>query len=112
MTVTAGNPLDVQVTVKNEGLSAITINRFAVVISGNPVASLGGIGVWGPFVRNKTVSVPAYRSKTFSLRIVNSVPTSLKCKIAGASVTILSNNPEEPNKPQSRHGCLVQVFSP
>lgn len=108
MTVSAGTPLDVTVTVKNEG-PATTINRFAVALSGNPVNSLGGTGVWGPFVRNKTVNVPAYGTKTFTLRIVSSVPTSLKGKMAGAGVTLLSDDPEEPNKPQDGGGCMVQV---
>ncbi|MFH1701808.1 MAG: hypothetical protein ABIB41_00065 [Nitrospirota bacterium] len=108
-TVTAGTPLDVTVEVTNEGPTPITITRSAVVLSGNPVGSLGGTGVWGPFPRYKTVTVPAYGSKQFTLRIVGSVPTSLKGKIAGAGVTILSDDPSEPNRPQSGGGCLVIV---
>jgi hypothetical protein len=108
-TVTVGTPLDVTVEVANEGPTPITITRSAVVLSGNPVGSLGGTGVWGPFPRNKTVNVPAYGSKQFTLRIVGSVPTSLKGKIAGAGVTILSDDPSEPNRPQSGGGCLVIV---
>lgn len=108
-TVTVGTPLDVTVEVANEGPTPITITRSAVVLSGNPVGSLGGTGVWGPFPRNKTVNVPAYGSKQFTLRIVSSVPTSLKGKIAGAGVTILSDDPSEPNRPQSGGGCLVIV---
>jgi len=108
-TVTVGTPLDVTVEVANEGPTPITITRSAVVLSGNPVGSLGGTGLWGPFPRNKTVNVPAYGSKQFTLRIVSSVPTSLKGKIAGAGVTILSDDPSEPNRPQSGGGCLVIV---
>lgn len=107
-TVNVGTPLDVTVTVENEG-PAITITRFAVALSGNPVNSLGGTGVWGPFPRTKTVNIPAYGSKTFTLRIISTVPASLKGKIAGAGVTILSDDLEEPNVPQSGGGCLVQV---
>src|SRR4030043_2039759 len=87
-TVTAGTPLDVTVEVANEGPTPITITREAVVLSGNPVGSLGGTGVWGPFPRYKTVTVPAYGSKQLTLRIVNSVPTSLKGKLSAAGVTI------------------------
>ena len=108
-TVTAGTPLDVTVDVTNEGPTPITITRAAVVLSGNPVGSLGGTGVWGPFPRYKTVTVPAYGSKQFTLRIVNSVPSSLKGKIAAVGVTILSDDPNEPNIPSDGGGCLVIV---
>jgi len=111
-TVTAGTALDVSVTVRNDGSAPITITRFAVALSGNPVNSLAGTGVWGPFPKNKTVNIPAYGSKQFTLRIISSVPTSLKGKIAGAGVTILSDDPSEPNRPQSGGGCLVQVVAP
>lgn len=108
MTVSVGTPLDVTVTVKNEG-PATTINRFAVALSGNPLNSLGGIGVWGPFPRNKTVNVPAYGTKTFTLRIVSSVPTSLKNKFAVAGLSLIEDDPEEPNKLKAGGGCMVQV---
>jgi hypothetical protein len=111
-TVIAGTALDVTVGVNNKGPAPITITRFAAVLSGNPVNSLGGTGIWGPFPRNKSVTVPAYGSKQFTLRIVSSVPTSLKGKIAVAGVTILSDDPSEPNRPQSGGGCLVQVVAP
>jgi hypothetical protein len=111
-TVAAGTSLDVTVKVNNEGPAQITITRFGVALSGNPVNSLGGTGMWGPFPRTKTVTVPAYGSKQFTLRILSSVPTSLKGKMAAAGVTILSDDPSEPNRPQSGGGCLVQVVAP
>jgi hypothetical protein len=110
ITVTAGTALKVTVEVSNEGPTQITITRFGVALSGNPVNSLGGTGVWGPFLRSKSVTVPAMGgSEQFTLTIVSSVPTSLRGKIAVVGVTILSDDPSEPNKPQSGGGCLVQV---
>jgi hypothetical protein len=109
-TVTAGKRLVVTVEVANEGPTPITITREAVVLSGNPVSSLGGTGVWGPFPRKKTVTVPAYGAEQFTLKIVGSVPTSLKGKIAAVGVTILSDDTaEEPNKPSDGGGCFVIV---
>jgi hypothetical protein len=109
VTVTAGTPLDVTVEVANEGPTPITITREAVVLSGNPVSSLGGTGVWGPFPRNVVKTISAYTSTSFTLRVVGSVPTSLKGKIAAVGVTILSDDPSEPNVPSDGGGCLVIV---
>jgi len=111
-TVSAGTALDVTVQISNSGSIPVTITRFAVALSGNPVNSLGGTGVWGPFPRNKTVNIPAFGGKQFTLRIMSSVPTSLKGKMAAVGVTILSDDPAEPNVPSDGGGCLVQVVAP
>jgi hypothetical protein len=109
-TVTAGTRLDVTVEVANEGPTPITITREAVVLSGNPVSSLGGTGVWGPFPRNVVKTISAYSSTSFTLKVVGSVPTSLKGKIAAVGVSILSGDTAaEPNKPSDGGGCFVIV---
>lgn len=102
--VTAGASFTVTVYVENDGPNTVTANYAMVGITGNPVSSLGGTGMWGPFRRLVNLSVPGYSNSSFTFNIT--VPTSLRGKMAAIGVTPISN---DKNEPRSGGGCLVYV---
>jgi len=103
--VAAGAGFSVTVYVcNNEGITA-TITRGMVGLIGNAGGTLGGAGIYGPFNKSFSWSVPAYDCITRSVAVINSVPASLGGKIAAVMFGLWTSK----GCVIESDGCLVQV---
>jgi predicted flavoprotein YhiN len=102
--VTAGASFTVTVYIENDGPNTVTADYAMVGVTGNPVSSLGGTGVWGPLRKLVNLSVGPYSNSSFTFDI--KVPTSLRGKMAAIGVTPISN---DKNEPRSGGVCIVYV---
>ena len=65
LSVVAGSPLVIDITVSNKSFTEVTVNRFMTALGrGSKKNTLGMIGVYGPFAYNlsESVTVPGFTS--------------------------------------------------
>jgi hypothetical protein len=88
--VKGGAALDATVNISNDGDSAVTVGRALATFAGNTLSTVTGIGLFGPFSRPLNVTISAGGSTTQTVRIMDSVSTKLRGKVAIAMVTLTS----------------------
>lgn len=103
--VPTGSGFSVSVTVCNNEGSTATLTRGMVGLIGNAGGTLGGAGIYGPFNKTFSWSVPAYGCITRSVAVINSVPSSLGGKIAAVMFGLWTSK----GCVIESDGCLVQV---
>ena len=103
--VAAGAGFSVSAYVCNESGSTVNLNRGMVGVIGNAAGTLGGAGIYGPFNKSLSWSVPAYGCITKSVSVLNPVPSALKGKIAAVMFSLITSK----GCTISSDGCLVQV---
>ena len=104
--VPTGSGFSVSVTVCNNEGSTATLTRGMVGLIGNAGGTLGGAGIYGPFNKPLSWSVPAYGCiYNKSVSVLNTVPASLGGKIAAVMFGIWTSK----GCVIESDGCLVQV---
>jgi len=103
--VAVGAGFSVSAVVHNEGGSIVNLNRGMVGLIGNAAGTLGGAGIYGPFNRSLSWSVPAYGSITKSVSVLNPVPSALGGKIAAVMFSLITSK----GCTISSEMCIVQV---
>ena len=109
-TITAGQVLNVSVTVCNDEAIPVTLNREMVGLIGNTGGSaggtLGGAGIYGPFNRAVSFSLSPGGCLTKSVKIVDTVPSQLVGTIGAIMVFFNTAN----GCTIDGDGCMVQVL--
>ena len=76
-----------------------------VSLIGNAAQTLGGTGIYGPFNKNLSWSVPAYGCFTGGVKVLKLVPSELAGKIASVMFSLIDTH----GCVIKSAGCLVQV---
>jgi hypothetical protein len=103
--VAAGAAFSASATVCNDGGSVVNLNRGMVGLIGNAAGTLGGAGIYGPYNKTLSWSVPAHDCVTKNVTVINSVPSALKGKIAAVMFSLITSK----GCTISSDGCIVQV---
>ena len=103
--VAAGAGFSVSAYVCNESGSKVYLNRGMVGLIGNAAGTLGDAGIYGPFNRNLSWSVPAYGCITRSIIVLNPVPAALGGKIAAVMFSLFNAK----GCVIESDGCLVEI---
>lgn len=130
LTVQAGSPVVVNMLLESEECFDVSFPRTFVAIVGNTDDSVGGIGIFGPFARNVSGTIPAVeecftwptvpgRLGPLPVTITNNVPASLVGTVAAIVVSIeatgtetLPDLTEETQEGHPAGSCLVEIIAP
>ena len=93
-TVSAGTPLEINVTVNNTDFSqSFTFNRFMTgLAAGSRRDTLGMLGVYGPFPYNlsSNVTLPPNGQEAFAnVPVISAVPGTLVGQMVGATISVV-----------------------
>lgn len=108
--VKAGTTLNVTVDAYAGNQSctgSVSVTRLMVAMGGNSGGTLGGVGLWGPYQRGVSWSIPACSQTplTKTVNIISSVPASLADTMAMVLVSAIDSTGNE----LTGDDCLVKV---
>ena len=129
LTVPAGGSVNVIVSLKNDGCSAFDFQRTFVAIAGNTDDSVGGLGIFGPFVRAISGTIPEAECNfgfpvfpevpgelgPLLVNVTNNVPASLVGTAAGMFVSLDATETDstgETEKTLISGSCIVEITAP
>jgi len=108
--VNANATLSVAIDLYAQNLSctgSVNVSRVMVGMGGNSGGTLGGVGLWGPYLRSPGWSVPVCSQTPLTkfLKIIDSVPASLADTMAMVVVSAIDGQGKE----YAGGSCVVKV---